>query len=215
MTSNARPNGSYDVCVVGGGPAGAAVATFLQRAGHHCVLLERSTFPRYHIGESLIPHTFGALERLGLLPKLRDSHFPEKRSVRFVSPGGAESAPFYFSETIPGEGSRTWQVERSEFDQICLDNARESGVEVRMETGVEEVLFEDDQAVGVRAHSEGHERYEVRSRVVVDASGFATIIGSQLRIKERIPELTRLRFGLTTTVANGFPELTQARRQSS
>ena len=144
MTSNVRPNGNYDVCVVGGGPAGAAVATFLQRAGHRCLILERSTFPRYHIGESLIPHTFGTLERLGLLPKLRGSYFPEKHSVRFVSPDGTESAPFYFSETIPGEGSRTWQVERSEFDQICLDNARENGVEVRMETAVEEVLFETD-----------------------------------------------------------------------
>ncbi len=191
MTSNVRSNGNYDVCVVGGGPAGATVATFLQRAGHRCVILERSTFPRYHIGESLIPHTFGTLERLGLLPKLRGSHFPEKHSVRFVSPDGTESSPFYFSETIPGERSRTWQVERSEFDQICLDNARESGVEVRMETGVEEVLFQNGKAVGVRVHSEDHERYEIRSRVVVDASGFATIIGSQLKIKERIPELNK------------------------
>ena len=96
MMSDARPDGIYDVCVVGGGPAGAALATFLQRAGHRCSVLERSTFPRYHIGESLIPHTFGALERLGLLPKLRGSHFPEKRSVRFVSPDGAASEPFYF-----------------------------------------------------------------------------------------------------------------------
>ena len=189
MTSSTGSNGPYDVCVVGGGPAGSALATFLQRAGHCCLLLERSRFPRYHIGESLIPHTFGPLDRLGLLPSLRRSHFPEKHSVRFVSPEGTESDPFYFSETIPGEASRTWQVERSEFDQICIGNARENGVEVRMGVGAEEVLFEDGQAVGVRAQSEGGERYEIRSQVVADASGSATWIGSQLGLKEHVPGL--------------------------
>ena len=114
------------------GPAGTALATFLQRQGHACLVLNDSTFPRYHIGESLIPHTYGTLDRLGLLPKLRESHFPVKHSVRFVSPSGEEADPFYFSETIEGERARTWQVERSEFDQMCLDNAMQAGVEVRM-----------------------------------------------------------------------------------
>jgi flavin-dependent dehydrogenase len=189
MTSTAGSNGSYDVCIVGGGPAGSALATFLQRAGHRCLVLERSRFPRYHIGESLIPHTFGPLDRLGLLPSLRRSHFPEKHSVRFVSPEGTESDPFYFSETIPGEASRTWQVDRSEFDQICLGNARENGVEVRMGVRAEEVLFEDDQAVGLQAQSEDGERYEIRAQVVADASGSATLIGSQLGLKEHVPGL--------------------------
>jgi flavin-dependent dehydrogenase len=189
MTGGARPNGSYDVCVVGGGPAGSALATFLQRGGHRCLILERSVFPRYHIGESLIPQTFGPLDRLGLLPKLRASHFPEKYSVRFVSPNGTESDPFYFSETIPGEASRTWQVERSEFDQMCLDNARESGVEVRMGAGVEQVLFENGQAVGVRVRSKEGERHDIRAQAVADASGYATLIGSQLGLKQHVPGL--------------------------
>ena len=79
---------SYDVIVIGGGPAGTTLATLLQRQGHACLVLNSSTFPRYHIGESLIPHTYGTLERLGLLQKLRDSHFPVKHSVRFVAPSG-------------------------------------------------------------------------------------------------------------------------------
>ncbi len=141
----------YDVVVIGGGPAGATVATFLQRQGHRCLILESSTFPRYHIGESLIPHTYGTLDRLGLLPKLRTSHFPVKHSVRFVSPSGKHADPFYFSETIEGEGAQTWQVERSEFDQMCLDHARENGVEVRTATRAKQVLFEGDRAVGVLA----------------------------------------------------------------
>ena len=175
-TSNDR----YDVAVIGGGPAGAAAATFLQRRGHRCLVLENSIFPRYHIGESLIPHTFGTLDRLGLVPKLKDSHFPEKYSVRFVSVTGQDSEPFYFSETLTGERARTWQVERSEFDQMCLDNARDNGVTIRTGTRVEQVLFDGSRAVGLRAGSSKGDQLEIFSRVVIDASGRATVLGSQL-----------------------------------
>lgn len=118
MKENSELNGSYDVVVIGGGPAGAALATFLARNGRRCLVLEGSRFPRYHIGESLIPQTYGVFDRLGLLPKLRASAFPVKHSVRFVGRDGRESDPFYFSETIPGEEATTWQVERSEFDEM-------------------------------------------------------------------------------------------------
>jgi flavin-dependent dehydrogenase len=177
--------------VVGGGPAGAAAATFLQRRGHRCLILESSTFPRYHIGESLIPHTFGTLDRLGLLPKLRSSNFPKKYSVRFVSPTGQESEPFYFSETLPGEEAQTWQVRRSDFDQICLDNARDNGVTIQADTKVERVLFDDYRAVGVRAKSVQHGVDEIPARVVIDASGRGTIIGSQLGLREHVDGLRK------------------------
>src|SRR5262245_57623074 len=140
-------NNAFDVLVIGGGPAGTTLATLLARQGHRCVVLENEVFPRYHIGESLIPHTYGALERIGLLPKLKASHFPKKYSIRFVSPEGEEAQPFYFFETIRGERSQTWQVERSEFDQMCLDNALENGVEVRRQNKVEHVLFDGPKAV--------------------------------------------------------------------
>lgn len=185
-----RPT-SYDVIVIGGGPAGTALATFVQRQGHSCLVLNDSTFPRYHIGESLIPHTYGTLDRLGLLPKLRESHFPVKHSVRFVSPSGAAADPFYFSETIEGDRARTWQVKRSEFDQMCLDNALQAGVEVRMGTSVHEVMFEDGQAVGVMAHQGAEPPSAIRSKVVVDASGRSTIIGKQLGLREEIPNLQK------------------------
>src|SRR5262245_56197334 len=107
--SSSLPNSPCDVAVIGGGPGGAALAVFLARGGHRCVIFERDKFPRYHIGESLIPHTHGIFERLGFLPQLLASAFPVKHSVRFVSPNGKESTPFYFSETIPGERARTWQ----------------------------------------------------------------------------------------------------------
>jgi len=188
---NSSTTDPYDVVVIGGGPAGATAATFLQRWGRRCVLVEKAEFPRYHIGESLIPHTYGTLERLGLLPKLRACGFPKKYSVRFVSPSGHTSDPFYFSETIEGEASQTWQVERSTFDQLCLDNAREAGVEVRMATEVLEVIFRNGRAVGVRARSEQGAIEELAGEVIVDASGHHSIIGTQLGLRGPVPGLDK------------------------
>jgi len=186
-----QPITNCDVAVIGGGPGGAALATFLARAGHHCVIFEQSKFPRYHIGESLIPHTHGIFDRLGLLPQLRASAFPVKHSVRFVSHGGKESVPFYFSETIPGERARTWQVERSQFDAMMLDHARAGGVEVHEQTSIDKVLFEDSRAVGVQTVSADGARSEIRAKVVVDASGRACIIGRQLGLRSPLPELRK------------------------
>lgn len=186
-----QPITNCDVAVIGGGPGGAALATFLARAGHHCVIFEQSKFPRYHIGESLIPHTHGIFDRLGLLPQLRASAFPVKHSVRFVSHGGKESVPFYFSETIPGERARTWQVERSQFDTMMLDHARAGGVEVHEQTSIDKVLFEDSRAVGVQTVSADGARSEIRAKVVADASGRACIIGRQLGLRSPLPELRK------------------------
>ena len=191
MLDRTKIKSSYDVVVIGGGPAGAALATFLQRQGHTCLVLNSSRFPRYHIGESLIPHTYGTLDRLGLLPKLRESQFPVKQSVRFTPPSGEETAPFYFSETIKGDGARTWQVERSEFDELCLENAAAAGVDVQEGTRVKKVLFEGDQAVGVLAQTTDDACREISAKVVVDASGRATLIGNQLGLKEPIPGLQK------------------------
>lgn len=181
----------YDVAVVGGGPAGAALATLLQRQGHECVILESSPFPRYHIGESLIPNSYGVLDRLGLIPRLQEAHFPRKYSVRFVSPTGEETHPFYYFEAVRGDRAQTWQVDRSEFDALCLENARDSGVLVRSRARVDGILFEGEQAVGVQARLSTGRTCEMRARVVVDASGRATVIGSQLGLKQPIPGLNK------------------------
>lgn len=186
---NSTSQNEWDVAIIGGGPAGAALGTFVSRAGHRCIVLEAAHFPRYHIGESLIPHTHGILDRLGLLPKMRASHFPVKHSVRFVSADGHEATPFYFSETIEGERARTWQVERSEFDVMMLDHARENGVQVR-EAGVKEVLFENGRAVGVRLNGNTNGE-ELRAKIVVDASGRACVIGRQLGLRQEIQDLRK------------------------
>ena len=93
------------------------------------LLLEREPFPRYHIGESLIPYTWFTLNRLGVVDWLRKSACPKKYSVQFVSITGKVSQPFYFFQTIKHECAQTWQVWRSEFDQMLLDNAVSKGVD--------------------------------------------------------------------------------------
>src|SRR5262245_7963237 len=122
---------STEVVVVGGGPAGSTAANLIAQRGHRVTLFERARFPRFHIGESLIPHTYHVLKRLNMLPKMRASHFVKKYSVQFVNEHGKLSEPFYFQQHRPHESSQTWQVRREEFDQMLLDNAREHGVEVQ------------------------------------------------------------------------------------
>src|SRR5579863_3720680 len=138
-----------DVIVIGGGPAGSTVSTVIAQKGHRVQLFERMKFPRFHIGESLIPETYWVLQRLGMLEKMKNSHFVKKYSVQFVSSAGKLSAPFYFWDNKPHECSQTWQVERGEFDQMMLENAREHGVDAIEGAHVRDVLFEGDRAAGV------------------------------------------------------------------
>src|SRR6266404_4492981 len=154
---------SADVVVIGGGPAGSTVSTLLAQQGVEVELFERERFPRFHIGESLIPETYWVLKRLNMLPKMQASHFVKKHSVQFVNASGKLSAPFYFWDNKPHECSQTWQVARSEFDLMMLNNAREHGVEAHEGVRVLDVLFEGDRAVGVRIQDADGTAREIRA----------------------------------------------------
>ncbi len=167
---------SPDVVVIGGGPGGATVSTLLAQHGLKVQLFERERFPRFHIGESLIPETYWVLKRLGMIPKMQASHFTKKYSVQFVNQHGKLSEPFYFMEHKPHECSQTWQVLRAEFDQMMLANAAEHGVEVHQGARVLDVLFDGERAVGVEVLDEHGAKRQVRAKVVVDASGQSSTI---------------------------------------
>ncbi|MGE3579651.1 MAG: NAD(P)/FAD-dependent oxidoreductase [Vicinamibacterales bacterium] len=191
-------NESVDVVVIGGGPAGSTVSTLLAQQGLTVRLFERERFPRFHIGESLIPETYWVLKRLNMLPKMQASRFVKKYSVQFVNSRGKESAPFYFWDNKPHECSQTWQVVRSEFDQMMLDNARAHGVDAIEGARVHDVLFEPGtgqdepgRAVGVKVKVGDGPLHEVRARVVVDASGQNGLIANRLRLRVWDPVLNK------------------------
>ena len=180
-----------DVVVIGGGPAGTTAATLLAQQGLRVELFERERFPRFHIGESMIPYCFHVLERLGMVSKMRESHFQKKHSVQFVTEHGKLSEPFYFEDHDPHERSQTWQVRRSEFDHLMLQSAAEKGVVVHEETRVLEVLWEGTRAVGVKVKSGDQPERIVLAKVVIDASGQSSLILDRLGLRQWDPVLKK------------------------
>jgi len=186
-SDTARPH----VIVIGGGPSGATCSTLIAQQGYKVKLFERERFPRYHIGESLIPETFWVLERLKMLDKLRNSHFVKKFSVQFVTDKGKLSEPFYFMDNKPHECSQTWQVKREEFDLMMLRNAAEQGVEVHEGIRVLDVIYEGTRAVGVKLQDESGKQWEERADVIVDAAGQSCLIQDRFNLREWDPVLKK------------------------
>jgi halogenation protein CepH len=163
-----------DVVVVGGGPGGSTLATLVAMRGHRVILLEKEKFPRYQIGESLLPSTVHGICRLtGVADELAKAGFMKKRggTMRW----GAKPEPWTFafsvSPKITGETSHAFQVERSKFDQILLDHARNTGVDVREEHAVTDVIEDEGRVCGVSyTDAAGHEG-TISAKFVVDASG--------------------------------------------
>src|SRR5947208_7995881 len=189
--ASSNGSGAADVVVIGGGPAGSTVSTLIAQQGYRVELFERERFPRFHIGGSLIPETYWVLKRLNMLPKKHNSHFVKKYSVQFVNASGRLSAPFYFSDNKPHECSQTWQVVRSEFDHMLLDNAREHGVQVHEGMRVVDVQWDGERAAGVTVQEDGGARQDVAAKVVVDASGQAGLIQNRLRLRVWDPVLNK------------------------
>ena len=183
---------SYDVIVIGGGPAGCTAAGLVAEAGNSTFLLERESHPRFHVGESLMPECYWPLQRLGMIDRMQQSKFVRKKSVQFVTGTGKESAPFYFEEHDPRESSTTWQVERADFDKMLWDRAGELGADCHDETRVLDLLMDESgKATGVKLRTRDGETRSVSARVVMDGSGQQSFVANKLGLKEDIPGLKK------------------------
>lgn len=160
--------------------------------GLRVLVLERERFPRYHIGESLLPFTAHPLKRLGLIEQLRRSEFVKKYSVQFVSPSGKASQPFYFSTRYEPDVAQTWQVLRSEFDQLLMEHARKKGAEIREGVTVREFLRDGDRFVGVRAVDEAGQGITVTAPMTLDCSGREALACARLNWRVAEPQLNKV-----------------------
>ncbi|MFN7921900.1 MAG: NAD(P)/FAD-dependent oxidoreductase [Bryobacteraceae bacterium] len=182
----------YDAIIIGGGPAGSTAATVLATKGRRVVVLEREPFPRYHIGESLLPYCYFPLERLGLIERMKASHFPKKYSVQFVSTEGKLSVPFYFFQHMEHEASMTWQVLRSDFDRMLIENARDRGAEILQGMTARELLRTDGAVTGVRATDANGASREFHAPITIDATGRDAFAVSRNGWKVRDPYLNKI-----------------------
>ena len=185
-------NNNYDAIVIGAGPAGSAAATLLAEKGHQVLVLEREKFPRYHVGESLLPFTFYPLQRLGLVETMRQSPFVKKYSVQFVAPSGKASQPFYFFSRYDQDVAQTWQVLRSEFDQMLMELARNKGATVLEEVTVIGLLKEKEKVTGVRAHLKDGKAVEFRAPITLDCSGKESFTAVRNHWRVRDPRLNKV-----------------------
>jgi halogenation protein CepH len=174
MSGKSENPEEFDTVVVGGGPGGSTLASLVAMQGHRVLVLEKESFPRYQIGESLLPSTIHGICRLiGVADKLAEAGFTHKQGGTFR--WGANETPWTFSFSvspkISGPTSFAYQVERTKFDQILLDNARDKGAVVREQCAVTGITAGADRVSGVTYTDAAGVRHEVRSKYVVDASG--------------------------------------------
>src|SRR5207302_3480655 len=147
----------YDVGIIGGGPAGSTAAALLARAGRRVVVFEREKFPRFHIGESLLPFSMKAFARLGLHEKFLRAGFQKKYGGEIMGACSDTGTKFYFKDGYRSQTDHSYQVTRGDFDKVLLDHARESGAEVHEETAVEDVEFSNDAVdLAVRSNGTSH-----------------------------------------------------------
>jgi flavin-dependent dehydrogenase len=180
----------YDVAIIGGGPAGSTAAALLARAGRRVIVFEREKFPRFHIGESLLPFSMKAFTRLGLHEKFLRAGFMKKFGGEIVGACSESGTKFYFKDGYRSQTDHAYQVTRGDFDKVLLDHAAECGAEVHEETSVDQVEFSNDEVeLGIKCNGSFH---SIRARYVIDASGRTSVLGRKFKIKKTYDDLQKL-----------------------
>lgn len=180
----------YDVAIMGGGPAGSTAAALLARAGRRVIVFEREKFPRFHIGESLLPFSMKAFTRLGLHEKFLRAGFMKKFGGEIVGACSESGTKFYFKDGYRSQTDHAYQVTRGDFDKVLLDHAAECGAEVHEETSVDQVEFSNDEVeLGIKCNGSFH---SIRARYVIDASGRTSVLGRKFKIKKTYDHLQKL-----------------------
>ncbi|MEM9479740.1 MAG: NAD(P)/FAD-dependent oxidoreductase [Verrucomicrobiota bacterium] len=182
-----------DAIVIGAGPAGSTTAALLAEKGHKVLVFEKSKFPRYHVGESLMPFCYFPLERLGLIDKINEIGFTKKYSVSFVTQDGKSSRPFYFFQHYDHPSSTTWQVQRAEFDNMIFEKAKENGAIVHELSRVKDILRDENgKVIGVRVEHEDGEVRDYLAPITIDASGRDSVVQTKLKWRKRDPKLNKI-----------------------
>lgn len=202
-------NEVVDVVVVGGGPAGSTAASYLSMQGLQVTLLEKEKFPRPHVGESLLPFCYHLFQELGLLDRLKKS-FVRKPGVRFMDSDGRFSTTWCFNHVINDPSYLSFQVERSEFDLILLNNARRKGARVEEKVRVEAVdLDREDGLAETLAVDVAGQKHRFLSRFLLDASGRNSFLASRNGWRQTFDHLDRTAFWTHWECPELTPDLRQ------
>ena len=184
---------SCDVAIIGGGPAGSTTATILAKGGFNVHVFEKERFPRFHIGESLLPYNRPLFEELGVLNQIENAGFVVKHGAQFHIGDGSRSTKFRFRDGSFTDHPTAFQVERSKFDTILLDHSADCGATVWQETSVTncEVTAEDGVCMKVQS-STNPQLGDVSARFLIDASGVANFSGNRAKLREDHPNLRKI-----------------------
>lgn len=181
----------YDALIIGGGPGGSSAATFLARAGQKVLVLERERFPRFHIGESLLPYNQIIFQEMGVLPALEAAGLIKKRGAQFHLANGSKALALVFRNGRFTREPEAFQVERATFDHVLLKHARQSGADVREGWTVSKSSSDAD-GVTLHARGDGGSSEVFRGAFLIDASGRGNLTGNQERLRIVHPKLKKL-----------------------